>query len=62
MVNDAFVDYSTPATHDGRKYTVRVPSLQVAKCDNCGDITLGDDASRRITARSIPPIATPLRI
>ena len=43
------VDYSTTIDHDGRSYTVQVPTLEVPKCRNCGKIVLTDSANRRIS-------------
>lgn len=43
------VDYSTTVDHDGRSYTVRVPSLEVPKCRNCGKLVMVDSANRRIS-------------
>ena len=43
------VDYTTTVEHDGRAYTVTVPSLEVPKCRNCGKLVLTDSANRRIS-------------
>ncbi len=43
------VDYTTTIEHDGRSYTVQVPSLEVPKCRNCGKLVLVDSANRRIS-------------
>ena len=43
------VDYTTSIDHDGRPYTVRVPSLELPKCRNCGKLVLVDSANRLIS-------------
>ena len=44
----ATVPYSVPIDHDGRKYIVKIPALDVPKCTNCGAISIDDYASRQI--------------
>ncbi len=63
-VEPATVDYSTTIEHDGRAYEVSVPELPVARCQNCGEIVLDDDANRRIseTFRAQLGLLTPARI
>jgi putative zinc finger/helix-turn-helix YgiT family protein len=43
------VDYTTTIEHDGRAYTVKVPSLEVPKCRNCGKLVMVDSANRRVS-------------
>ena len=43
------VDYATTIDHDGRSYTVKVPTLEVPKCRNCGKIVLTDSVNGRIS-------------
>jgi putative zinc finger/helix-turn-helix YgiT family protein len=43
------VDYTTTIEHDGRSYTVKVPSLELPKCRNCGKLVMVDSANRRIS-------------
>jgi putative zinc finger/helix-turn-helix YgiT family protein len=43
------VDYTTTIEHDGRAYTVTVPSLELPKCRNCGKLVMVDAANRRIS-------------
>jgi putative zinc finger/helix-turn-helix YgiT family protein len=43
------VDYTTTIEHDGRSYAVRVPSLELPKCRNCGKLVMVDSANRRIS-------------
>src|SRR4051794_36860093 len=45
----AEVEYTTQVDHDGRKYTVIIPSLSVPKCGNCGTIVLDEEANRKIS-------------
>lgn len=49
QVFPAAVDYTTTVEHDGRSYTVMVPSLELPKCRNCGKLVLVDSANRRIS-------------
>jgi putative zinc finger/helix-turn-helix YgiT family protein len=48
-VRPATIDYSTSIEHDGQTYEVRVPQLQVARCETCGGIVLDDEANERIS-------------
>src|SRR5947209_7127577 len=45
----AAVDYTVQIDHDGRKYTVTIPSLEVPRCGKCGTIALDEEANRRIS-------------
>ena len=40
--------YSTELEHDGRTYRVTL-KYYVARCENCGNIMLGDGASRKLS-------------
>ena len=46
----AEVPYTVEIDHDGRKYTVFIPSLSVPRCARCGTIALDEEANRTITA------------
>jgi putative zinc finger/helix-turn-helix YgiT family protein len=46
----ATVDYHVQIDHDGRKYTLTVPSLRVPRCGDCGAVYLDEDANRAISA------------
>lgn len=41
--------YEVEVEHDGRRYAVTVPDLDVLKCGNCAEIILDDAANERIT-------------
>lgn len=41
--------YRTEAEHDGRRYQVEVPDLDVLRCSSCGEIALDENADRRVT-------------
>lgn len=41
--------YTTEFVHDGRSYTVTVPSLRTYRCRNCGDVVLDIEADEQIT-------------
>jgi putative zinc finger/helix-turn-helix YgiT family protein len=43
------VDYTTTIEHDGRSYAVKVPSLELPRCRNCGKLVMVDSANRRIS-------------
>ena len=42
------VPYTVQVDHDGRKYTVTIPDLDVPKCSNCGAISIDAVAEREI--------------
>jgi putative zinc finger/helix-turn-helix YgiT family protein len=42
-------EYLTEIVHDGRSYTVRIPSLRLYRCRNCREAVLDDDADRAIS-------------
>jgi hypothetical protein len=42
-------EYTTEVVHDGRSYTVTVPSLRVFRCRNCGAGVLDTAANQQIT-------------
>jgi putative zinc finger/helix-turn-helix YgiT family protein len=46
----AVVPYSIQIDHDGRKYQVEIPSLEVPKCGNCGEFVIDDEAGKVIQA------------
>ena len=54
-VHPDVVDYTTTVEHDGRAYTVRVPSLEVPKCRNCGKLVLVEDFAITAGAPLPPP-------
>lgn len=41
--------YSTEIVHDGRSYTVTLPSLRRFGCRNCGEVDLDEEASKQIS-------------
>jgi putative zinc finger/helix-turn-helix YgiT family protein len=43
------VDYETEIEHDGRAYHVKVPGLEVLRCESCGAVALDDAASNKVT-------------
>lgn len=45
----AILDYQTEIMHDGRAYTLTLPSLKVFRCELCGAIVLDDEANRQIS-------------
>jgi putative zinc finger/helix-turn-helix YgiT family protein len=47
-VREKILDYATEMEHDGRLYSLTVPSLKVLECEDCHNRTLSDDAMRRI--------------
>jgi putative zinc finger/helix-turn-helix YgiT family protein len=42
-------EYITEIVHDGRSYTVTLPSLRTFRCRNCGEVVLDTEASEQIT-------------
>lgn len=48
-VEPAVLSYSTDMEHDGRLYSVRVPSLGAPRCGKCGEIVLDVAANRQIS-------------
>src|SRR5437588_681527 len=42
-------EYVTEIAHDGRSYTVTIPSLRLYRCRNCRVAVLDDEADRKIT-------------
>jgi DNA-binding transcriptional regulator YiaG len=45
----ATIPYAVQMDHDGRKYTVDLPALEVPKRGNCGAIALHEEANRKIS-------------
>lgn len=45
----AILDYQVELAHDGRPYTVKLPSLSVFRCERCGAIVLDDEADQKIS-------------
>lgn len=43
-------EYTTEIVHDGRSYTVTLPSLRRFRCRNCGEVDLDEEASKQISA------------
>jgi putative zinc finger/helix-turn-helix YgiT family protein len=41
--------YETEIEHDGRAYPVKVPDLEVLKCEACHAVVLDDTANRKVT-------------
>jgi putative zinc finger/helix-turn-helix YgiT family protein len=41
-------EYTIEIVHDGRSYTVTLPSLRRFRCRNCGEVVLDTEASRQI--------------
>lgn len=48
QVRPATVQHTSQIKHDGRLYTVEVPSLQVPKCGNCGELVFDNTADEQI--------------
>jgi putative zinc finger/helix-turn-helix YgiT family protein len=44
----AVVPYSIQIDHDGKKYLVHVPDQSVPKCQNCGELSIDEEASNQI--------------
>lgn len=42
-------EYTTEIMHDGRSYTVTLPSLRTFRCRNCGEEVLDTEASEQIS-------------
>lgn len=42
-------EYTTKIAHDGRSYTVTLPSLRRYRCRNCGEVVLDIEASKQIS-------------
>lgn len=42
-------EYTIEIVHDGRSYTVTLPSLRRFRCRNCDEVVLDTEASRQIT-------------
>lgn len=42
-------EYTIEIVHDGRSYTVTLPSLRRFRCRNCGEVDLDDEANEQIT-------------
>lgn len=42
-------EYTTEIVHDGRSYTVTVPSLRTFSCRNCGEVVLDAEANKQIS-------------
>jgi putative zinc finger/helix-turn-helix YgiT family protein len=47
-VRPTTVQHTSQIKHDGRLYTVEVPSLRVPKCDACGELVFDNDAADQI--------------
>jgi putative zinc finger/helix-turn-helix YgiT family protein len=43
------VPYTVQFDHDGRKYPIAIPALEVPKCGNCGTIALDEEANQQIS-------------
>ena len=41
-------EYTIEIVHDGRSYTVTLPSLRRFRCRNCGEVVLDTEASKQI--------------
>jgi putative zinc finger/helix-turn-helix YgiT family protein len=48
VLTEAVVDYQTEMEHDGRSYDIRIPDLEVLRCDRCGSIVLPDASYGRL--------------
>ena len=44
-VQPAFIPYDTVIVVAGEKRTLHIPKLEVARCENCGDLSFGNRAS-----------------
>lgn len=44
------LDYSTSFEHDGRTDEISVSQLKAARCENCGETVLDDEANQQISA------------
>ena len=44
------MEYAATIEFDGRPYEVKVPALEVPRCEKCGKRVLVDAANREITA------------
>lgn len=42
-------EYTTEIVHDGRSYTVTLPSLRRFRCRNCSEVDLDEEASKQIS-------------
>jgi putative zinc finger/helix-turn-helix YgiT family protein len=42
-------EYTTEILHDGRSYTVKLPSLRRFRCRNCGEVDLDTEANKKIS-------------
>jgi putative zinc finger/helix-turn-helix YgiT family protein len=42
-------EYTTDMVHDGRTYTVTLPSLRTFRCRNCGEVVLDTEANKQIS-------------
>jgi putative zinc finger/helix-turn-helix YgiT family protein len=42
-------EYTTEIVHDGRSFTVTLPSLRRFRCRNCGEVDLDDEANKKIS-------------
>lgn len=42
-------EYTTEIVHDGRSYTVTLPSLRRFRCRNCGEVVLDTEATEQIS-------------
>lgn len=47
-VRPAVVRHVSQIKHDGRLYTVEIPSLRVPRCDACGELVFDNDADEQI--------------
>jgi putative zinc finger/helix-turn-helix YgiT family protein len=43
------IDYEAEIEHDGRLYQVKVPQLDVLRCDRCRAVVLDDAANERVS-------------
>jgi putative zinc finger/helix-turn-helix YgiT family protein len=48
-VHEAVTDYATEMEHDGRAYSLNIPSLTVLECKNCLARVLPDEALGKVT-------------
>ncbi len=42
-------EYTIEIVHDGRSYTVTLPSLRRFRCRNCGEVNLDEEANKQIS-------------